>query len=167
MRSILSVILLAEFLFLGCGSGKPRPSEDAINPLDRVDSTRFRSQNFLHKTFPVRKFTPFEFEVPPHTAIPRLTGTFKSAAPGRGEAGDDRNNVVFLLMNAEQFSDFSHGRMTGEALYSTEPTHNQEVDFLLPPTQQNPEKYYVVFRNAGGGVAVKYVQADFSLTFGY
>jgi len=166
MRWLFKAMLLAGFLLLGCGSSRQRPSDDAINSVDRIDSTRSRPQNFLHKTFPVRKFTPFEFEVPPHTAIPRLTGIFKSAALGQSKVGDDRNNVVFLLMNAEQFSDFCHGHMTGEALYSTEPTHNQEVDFLLPPTQRDPEKYYVVFRNTGG-VAVKYIEADFSLTFGY
>ena len=160
-------ILLAECLLLASGCSKQRPPEDAISPLDRVDATRSRPQNFLHKTFPVRKFAQFEFEVPPHTAIPRLTGIFRSVAPDHGDASNDRNNVVFLLMNAEQFRDFSQGHMTGEALYSTEPTHNQEVDFLLPPTQQNPEKYYVVFHNAGGGVAVKHIEADFSLTFGY
>jgi hypothetical protein len=167
MRSILTVTLLAEFLLLGSGCSKRTPPENAINPLDRVNSSPSRPQNFLHKTFSVRRFAQFEFEVPPHTAIPRLTGIFKSAAPDHGDGSDHRNDVVFLLLNAEQFSDFSQGHMTGEALYSTEPTHNQEVDFLLPPTQQKPEKYYVIFRNGGGGVAVKHIEADFRLTFGY
>jgi hypothetical protein len=52
-------------------------------------------------------------------------------------------------------------------MYTVDPTHDHEVEFLLPPTQAEPAKYYVVFRNSPGGAALKYVEADFSLTFGY
>jgi hypothetical protein len=41
------------------------------------------------------------------------------------------------------------------------------VEFVLPPTRDDPEKYYVVFVNAPGGAAIKSVSADFSLSFGY
>jgi hypothetical protein len=67
-------------------------------------------------------------------------------------------------MNADQFSEFSHGDTSGTAMYATEPTHNHEVDFLLPPTLQDTVKYYVFFRNSAG---TKYVEADFTLTFSY
>ena len=161
--AVLSLALLA--LALACTKSQ-KPSEPAVDPLDRANSTRNQPQNFLHKSFPVKKYAQFEFEVPPHSAIPRLTGTFRSFIPHKGgeDLSDDSTNVSFLLMNADQFSDFSHGDTSGTAIYATEPTHNHEVDFLLPPTLQDPVKYYVVFRNSG---AVKYVDANFTLTFGY
>jgi len=150
---------------IACNKPQRQP-EQTLSPLDRANSTRTKPENFLHKTFPVKKYAQFEFEVPPHSAIPRLTGTFKSFINRKGDEklSDDTTNVSFLLMNADQFSDFSHGNITGTAVYATEPTHNHEVDFLIPPTLQDPVKYYVVFRNSGG---VKYVEADFTLTFGY
>ena len=49
-------------------------------------------------------------------------------------------------------------------MYTVDPTHDHEVEFLMPPTQGEPAKYYVVFRNSPGGAALKYVKADFSLT---
>jgi hypothetical protein len=161
------LILCPALLSLAVSCNKPqKPSEQTLNPLDRANATRTKPENFLHKTFPVKKYAQFEFEVPPHSAIPRLTGNFKSFIPRKGEENlsSDSTNVAFLLMNADQFSDFAHGDASGTALYATEPTHNHEVDFLLPPTQQDPAKYYVVFRNSG---ALKYVEADFTLTFGY
>jgi hypothetical protein len=162
-RLILYLALLT--LAVACTKSQ-KPAEQTLNPLDRANSTRIKPQNFLHKTFPVKKYAQFEFEVPPHSAIPRLTGTFKSFVPRKGDENrsDDSTNVAFLLMNADQFSDFAHGDSSGTALYATELTHNHEVDFLLPPTQQDSAKYYVVFRNSG---ALKYVEADFTLTFGY
>lgn len=41
------------------------------------------------------------------------------------------------------------------------------MDFLLSPTQDDSVAYYIVFRNSPGGAAVKQVEADFSLKFGY
>jgi hypothetical protein len=70
-------------------------------------------------------------------------------------------------MNAEQFADFSHGHGGGTALYNVEATHAHEVEFVLPPSKDDPEKYYVVFVNSPGGAPVKSVQADFTLSFGY
>ena len=87
--------------------------------------------------------------------------------PGEDSLSDDSADVDFLLMNPEQFAEFSHGHGDGTAMYTVDPTHDHEVEFLLPPTQEEPEKYYVVFRNSPGGAALKYVEADFSLTFGY
>ena len=70
-------------------------------------------------------------------------------------------------MNADQFGDYSRGHGGGTALYTVESTHDHEVEFVLPPTQDQPQKYYVVFVNSPGGRAAKSVAADFSLSFGY
>ena len=167
MRRRQMLFVLALILVLG-GCSKP-PAKQTLNPLDRVDATRAKPVNFLHKTFSVKKYAQFEFQVPIHSVIPRLHGTFKSFVqrPGEDSLSDDSADVDFLLMNPEQFAEFSHGHGDGTAMYTVDPTHDHEVEFLLPPTQEEPEKYYVVFRNSPGGAALKYVEADFSLTFGY
>jgi hypothetical protein len=165
--SLAAGVLIA--LLSGCSKQQSAPVKETLNPLDHVDSSHSKPINFLHKTFTVKKFAQFQIEVPPHTVIPRIHGTFKSFVPRAGDdnLSDDTTDVGFLLMNADQFADYSHGHGGGTALYAVEATHDHEVEFVLPPTKDDPEKYYVVFVNAPGGVAVKSVEADFSLSFGY
>ncbi|PYX62825.1 MAG: hypothetical protein DMG78_32660 [Acidobacteria bacterium] len=169
MRGQLSVVLVvvACLTLLACKK-QPAPRE-TTNPLDHVDSSRAKPINFLHKTFTVKKFAQFPIEVPPHTVIPRVHGSFKSFVPrpGDDDLSDDSTDVGFLLMNADQFGDYSRGHGGGTALYTVESTHDHEVEFVLPPTQDQPQKYYVVFVNSPGGRAAKSVAADFSLSFGY
>lgn len=166
MRTKLVIAVLFLLVFAGCNKQQSKPP---ISELDRVNTKRVEPINFLHKTFSVKKYAQFSFEVPVHTAIPRLHGTFKSFIRQQGEdnLSDDSTDVDFLLLNADQFTDFSHGHFDGTALYSVDPTHDHEVEFMLPPTQEQPVKYYVVFRNSPGGAALKYVEANFSLNFGY
>ena len=161
-------ILFVALALAGCTKSPPAPQETGT-PLDHVDSAHVKPIHFLHKSFPVKSSVHFEFTVPAHTAIPRLHGTFKSfvSRPGEDSLSDDSTDVDFVLMNADQFSDFSHGRGGGTALYTVDPTHDHEVDFVLSPTQDDSATYYIVFRNSPGGAAVKQVEADFSLNFGY
>lgn len=166
---LLAIALASLTAALACTRQQPQAEQPKIDPLNRADSTRMEPIHFLHKSFSVKKYTPFNFEVPPHAAIPHLRGTFRAfvSQPGQDPLSDDTTNVDFLLLNADQYDDFVHGRGDGTALYSTEPTHDHEVDFVLPPSHDAPEKYYVVFRNSAGGSAVKSVQAEFTLSFGY
>jgi hypothetical protein len=168
-RKLMSVLALAAFLgLLACN--KHQAPKVTSNPLDRIDSSRRRPINFLHKTFTVKNSAQFAIEVPAHTVIPRLHGTFKSFVPRPGDdpVSDDSTDVAFLLMNAEQFADYSHGRGAGgTALYTVEATHDHEVEFILSPSQDDPAKYYVVFVNSPGGAPIKSVEADFTLSFGY
>jgi hypothetical protein len=169
IRQLISVLAVGLFVaLLACNKQHQAPKESS-NPLDRIDSSHQKPINFLHKTFTVRKSAQFPIEVPAHTVIPRVHGTFKSFVPRSGDdpLSDDSTDVGFLLMNAEQFADFSHGHGGGTALYNVEATHDHEVEFVLPPSKDDPEKYYVVFVNSPGGAPVKSVQADFTLSFGY
>jgi hypothetical protein len=156
-------------LHVACNSKTPQPAPQtsAISPLDHVDSAHVQPIHFLHQTFSLKKTAHFEFVVPAHTAIPRLHGTFRSFVPQSGGAirSDDSTNVEFLLLSADQFSDFSRGR-DGAALYTVDPTHDHEVDFVLSPTQEDSATYDIVFRNSSGAAATK-VQANFALNFGY
>jgi len=169
MKSILTALLSLLVFLCACNKSQPAPHSPAINPLDKVDSAHVKPINFLHKTFALKKTASFEFEVPAHTALPRLHGTFQSSVPGAGveNSSDDSANVDLVLLNAEQYADFSHGGAEGTALYTVDPTHDHEVDFLLSPTQEDSATYYLVFRNSPGGTPSKQVKADFSLTFGY
>ena len=164
----MKVTALLSLLLLLSTCNKPRTPE-TVNPLDKVDSAHVKPINFLRKTFSLKKSATFEFQVPAHTALPRLHGTFQSYVPKAGgeDLSDDSANVDLVLLNADQYADFSHGGGDGMALYTVDPTHDHEVDYLLSPTQQDSATYYVVFRNSPGGAPTKQVKADFSLTFGY
>jgi len=161
-------LLIPLFVATACNKSQPI-SSPTVSRLDHVDSAHVKPINFLHKTFSLKKMASFEFQVPAHSALPRLHGTFQSFVPASGgEAlSDDSADVDMVLLNAEQYSDFSHGHSDGTALYSVDPTHDHEVEFLLPPTQEDSVTYYAVFRNSPGGAPSKQVKADFSLTFGY
>ena len=164
----LATVLLAALS--ACEKAPPSaPVTETVNPLDHVDSSHAKPINFLNKTFTVKKYAQFLVEVPPHTVIPRIHGNFQSFVPRAGDdkLSDDSTDVSFLLMDADQFDDYSHGRGGGTALYTVEATHDHEVEFVLPPSKDDPVKYYVVFVNSPGGARVRSVTADFSLSFGY
>jgi hypothetical protein len=170
IRQQISVLAAGMFVvLLACDKQPNQAAKESSNPLDRIDSSHQKPINFLHKTFTVKKSAQFPIEVPAHTVIPRVHGTFKSFVPRTGDdpLSDGSTDVGFLLMNAEQFADYSHGHGGGTALYTVEATHDHEVEFVLPPSKDDPEKYYVVFVNSPGGAPVKSVQADFTLSFGY
>lgn len=163
------IALLLFGLSLACNQTPRGGAKSTVNPLDRIDAVRVKPINFLHKTFTVKKYAQFLVEVPPHTVIPRIHGTFQSFVPQTGDdnLSDDSTDVSFLLMKPAQLAEYARGNGGGTALYTVEPTHDHEVEFVLPPTNDAPERYYVVFVNEPGGRPVKSVTADFSLSFGY
>jgi hypothetical protein len=174
MRGCLSVLLIAGVLALLSACKKEQAAAPAVSPdnlpvLNKPKDPQGKPINFLHKTFTVKKSAQFSIEVPPHSVIPRIHGTFESFVPRPGDdsLSDDSTDVTFLLMNPEQFGDYARNPAGSTSLYSVEATHNHEVDFVLPPTNDSPAKYYVVFVNAPGGAPVKSVKADFGLFFGY
>lgn len=155
-------------LFGGCSPQQPRARQETVNPLDRVDNSKFQPKNFLRKTFAVKTFTSFPVEVPPHIAIPRIHGTFTSFVKnGEDRQSDDSTDISFLLMSAEQYAEYAKGNRQATALYTVESSHSQEVEFLLQPTKDEPVKFYVVFVHLAAGKAPTMVEADFTLTSGY
>lgn len=121
--------------------------------------------HFLHKTFKLSNYAKFEFEVPPHIGAPRLQGSFKSFLPGESSDGfGERANIDMLLMKPEDFEEFSHGR-GGAPSYSITGVHSQDVDYLLPATMEQPQKYYLVFQNTSPKGPIKSVEADFTASF--
>jgi len=173
-RFVFVVLVAGSLALLTACDQKKQAAAPAVSPDDlpaptRQNDAQAKPIHFLHKTFTVKKSVPFSVEVPPHTVIPRIHGTFQSFVPrpGDDDLSDESTDVTFLLMNAEQYAGFARNPAGSMALYSVEATHNHEVEFVLPPTNDSAVKYYVVFVSAPGGVPVKSVNADFGLYFGY
>jgi hypothetical protein len=130
------------------------------------------SSALLHKTFNLANIVDVPFELPAHASSPQLHGTYKSFLQHSGvqpaQFSDAAADVEFLLLNEKQYADFLSGR-PADALFSADASHDQEVNFTMPPTLNQPVKYYLVFRNASAGTekatAKKFVQADFRLDF--
>lgn len=123
------------------------------------------SNAILHQTFKVAGIVNLPFEVPAHAANPQLRGTYQSFVKHAGtQSSDTAADVEFLLLNEQQYADFLNGR-SGEAVFSAEDAHNQEVNTGLPPTLDQPAKYYLIFRNNSHDAGKKVVQADFRIDF--
>ena len=119
----------------------------------------------VHKTFAVTSTAQFLFEVPPHAASPQLHGSYHSFARNSGlQSGDEDGDIDLLLMNDQQYSDFLSGR-PADVVYSVDSSHDQDVSFGLPATQDRPVQYYLVFRNNPSSPGKKVVQADFRVDF--
>lgn len=164
-RFVLPVVVAALALFASACQTKKPPAEDVALPMDRVAASPSGSQTILHKTFSLTSSASFPFEIPAHAVTPHLHGNYKSFVKQiSADASDDSANVDFLILKEDQYADFMHGH-TGEALFSADASHDQDVDFSLPASQDQPQKYYLIFRNSPGGPARKIVQADFTVDF--
>jgi hypothetical protein len=146
------------------------PVSQRPGAFDRVGESPVGTSNaILHQTFKVAGIVNLPFEVPAHAANPQLRGTYRSFLKAGGkqaetEASGAASNVDFLVLNEQQYSDFLNGH-GGEAIFSVEDAHNQEVNMGLPPTLGQPAKYYLVFRNNSHTAAKTVVQADFRIDF--
>ena len=138
---------------------------------DRVGESPVGTSNaILHQTFKVAGIVNLPFEVPAHAANPQLRGTYRSflkqssAKKGEAEASDAAANVEFLVLSEQQYGDLLNGR-GGEAIFSAEDAHNQEVNTGLPPTLGQAAKYFLVFRNNSRAAGKTMVEADFRVDF--
>jgi hypothetical protein len=122
------------------------------------------TQTVLQKTFNLKGSVTFPFEIPAHAVQPHLHGIFQSFASRVHGESDDTANIDLLILNQEQQADSASSRGS-EALFSVEASHSQAVNFDLPPSFNQPVKYYLVFRNSGGGKAGKVVEASFRVDF--
>jgi hypothetical protein len=121
-------------------------------------------KKILHKMFSVNKYAQFAFVVPPHEANTRLRGTFSSFTKRGDAASSDRAaDVDLMLFNEEEFKEFLHGQIPS-VNYEVESAHNQIVDWRVPTTYGDPQTYHLVFSNSAG-TKVKFVEADFTVSF--
>ena len=145
------------------GTAQGRQTPEALNRVEHAPPVP--PNNFLHKTFKLTNYAKFEFEVPAHITAPRLQGSFKSSLPGgRTDGFSDAANVDMLLMKPEDFEEFTQGR-GGAPSYSVTGVHSQDVDYILPATLEQPQKYYLLFQNPSPKGPAKLVEADFTASF--
>jgi hypothetical protein len=161
--------LVTALSFLSCNSAPSAStvSKETIPSMDRVSHEDPKDPvNFLRKTFPVKDYEKFEFEILPHSNHPRLSGSFRSfvARSSGATVSDDSANVNLLVLSPDEFAAFTQGN-SGNATYSIEGSHERRLDFDFASTSDQPQKYYLVFSNPKGGVQNKFVDADFTLSF--
>lgn len=118
--------------------------------------------HFLHRHLTVRTIRSFEFTIPAHAARPQLEGTFQSIAPPPNPEGDPA--VELLLMNAEQFSRFVNHKPVS-AMFTSLPSSGGEIYWTLKAPLDNPEEYYLVFRNISQRQGPSIVDANFTASF--
>lgn len=160
-------LLAAVLLLAHCDRSKREVPQESLAPLDRVvQSSPKDPLNFLRKTFPVKDYVKFEFVIPAHSPQPRLRGNFRSFVTRSNGAtiSDDTANVDLLVLNEEEFGAFVGGNL-GTSTYSIDRTHQQNVDYVLASTNDQPRKFYLVFNNSAGGLRNKFVDADFTVSF--
>ena len=165
LRTTLAA-LIALFLLAGeaCTKEAPPPAQTTARPERVAPTPADTTQTVLQKTFNLKGTATFPFEIPAHAAQPHLHGIFESTAGrARGQSSDEAN-IDFLIMNQEQETDFANNRES-ETMFAVETTHNQAINFDLPPSMSQPVKYYLVFRNPAGTKDSKVVQADFRVDF--
>jgi hypothetical protein len=135
-------------------------------PEPMVKSVVPPEQHVLQKTFSLQKYESFEMQVPPHCMSPRLHGNFKSFrySDQGNRASDEAASIDMLLLDEQQFNDFAHG--SGDTTTrSTQSVYQQQIDWALPSSYENPLKYFLVFNNATGKPRTKIVEADLTLSF--
>jgi hypothetical protein len=159
--------VVAPWVALMRGGEQSDPERAAVkpHPLDHIAASPVGGSNsILHKTFSVGTLTKFPFEIPSHAATPHLHGTFRSFLQQAAQSTDDSGNVDFLVLNQQQYGDLASGRQS-EALFSAQATHDQEVNLGLPVSQDQPQRYYLVFRNTSREDGRKLVEANFTVDF--
>ena len=122
------------------------------------------TNNVLHQTFTVAKTVDLPFEVPAHAYSPQFHGSFRSFIQAGGTLTTAPGDVEFLLLNEQQYSDLLAGH-PGDAMFSADAAHDQEVNANLPPTLNNPVKYHLIFRNAEPKTGKRVVKAEFQIDF--
>ena len=164
-RIYLSV-LIAIFLLSDSACTKAPPSVPTVARVDRVGASPVdTTQTVFQKTFSLKASATFPFEIPAHAAQPRLHGTFQSFVGQLGGESDDSANINFAILNEEQQNE-STGGQPSDAVFSVEPSHSQAVNVDLPPSLNQPVKYYLVFTNsAKTSSSGKVVEANFRVDF--
>jgi hypothetical protein len=164
MRKHLAALIVLILAIAQACTKPAAPEPKPAAPTERIPSLAGTSQTILQKTFTLNSSTTFPFEIPAHAMQPHLHGIFASQLGGPHGAPDDRANLEFMILNQEQ-EDATEANQVSDALLSVEASHNQAVNLDLPPSMNQPVKYYLVFRNPDGVKTSKTVNANFRVDF--
>jgi len=165
-RHVAAVIAIFLLVDEACTKAPPPAPARTVAPLDRVGSSPVgTTQTVLQKTFNLKSSATFAFEIPAHAAQPHLHGIFQSFVGQIHGESDDSANIDFAILNEEQKNESAGGRPS-DAVFSVEASHNQAINVDLPPSLNEPVRYYLVFRNSdraksGGKVVETSFRVDF------
>jgi hypothetical protein len=163
---IVSVVSPLEQWMEGAKANKPAEDRapSKLVPSDLIAPSPVGTSGvILHKTFSVATAATFSFLIPAHAVSPQLHGRYQSFIRQAGQSSEEAADIDFLLMNEEQHANFLSGQ-PADVLFSVDASHDQEVNFGLPASQNHPAKFYLVFRNSPSE-GKKIVQADFTVDF--
>jgi hypothetical protein len=160
LAALITLVLVVAQACTKPAAIEPKPAA----PTERIPSLAGTSQTVLQKTFTLNSSTTFPFEIPAHAMQPHLHGIFASHLGGAHGASDDRANLEFMILNQEQ-EDAAEANHASDALFSVDASHNQAVNLDLPPSMNQPVKYYLVFRNPDGVKTSKAVNTNFRVDF--
>ncbi len=149
---------------------KPGPTrEQPVNeplPIDHTVSVEpGKPKHFLHNVFSLNRRAQFALLIPAHQNNTRLHGTFRSFTRRNDPDSSDRSaDIDLLLLTDEEFNQFQHGQPQS-VTYELNSVHNQMIDWWIPATRAEAKTYHLVFINSADDIKIKFVQADFTLTF--
>lgn len=144
---------------------KPAPTREPVAIDHLVSVEPGKPRRILHNAFSVHRQTQFAFTIPAHQSNAKLHGVFRSFTKRNDPDSSDRTaDVDLLLLNDEEFNQFQNGQPQS-VTYELNSAHNQMVDWWIPATRDDAKTYHLVFINSDNDVKLKFVQADFTLTF--
>ena len=144
---------------------KPAPTREPIAIDHLVSVEPGKPKRILHNAFSVNRQTQFAFMIPAHQSNAKLHGVFRSFTKRNDPDSSDRTaDVDLLLLNDEEFNQFQHGQPQS-VTYELNSVHNQMIDWWIPATRAEAKTYHLVFINSADDIKIKFVQADFTLTF--
>ncbi len=140
-------------------TGKPNPSSDHILP-----SPVGTNSVVVHETFSLASAVNFPFTIPAHAVSPRLKGTYRSfVGQQRIQDNAETADIDLLVISEQQYTALHAGR-PADPVFTSDPAHNQDINFDLPASHDQPIRYYRVFRNDPRD-GKKIVRADVTVYF--
>lgn len=139
-------------------TGKPNPNDHILPSPVGTNSVVVR------KTFPLASSVSFSFIIPAHAVSPKLKGTYRSFM-GQQEVQDSEEtaDIDVQVLNEQQHTALRSGR-PADAVFNSDTAHDQDINFDLPASHDQPVRYYLVFRNDPRD-GKKIVRADFTVYF--
>jgi len=157
-------VVIVILLLANAACTKASPDAHPVARIDRVGASPVgTTQTVLQKTFTLKTSATFAFELPAHAAQPHLRGSFQSFVGQLHGDSDDSANIDFAVLNQDQQNESADGHAS-DAVFSAEPSHDQTVNIDLPPSFNEPVKYYIVFSNSTTSSG-KAVEANFRVDF--
>ncbi|HKU24768.1 MAG TPA: hypothetical protein VJQ54_04805 [Candidatus Sulfotelmatobacter sp.] len=159
---IVGAVVLAGIIIGGIAFFSQQTKQTSNSPLRtlaNIPITRTFSANIAQGTYVVvpGRYTYFRFTVPQRSSNVHIDGHFDTA----GGSGSD---IEAVILNAEEFADWSNNQQTN-AYYVSGRLTSDTLDVKLPATTDALTTYYLVFNNAFSVLSKKVVTAEIKLHY--